>query len=170
MKSVVLIGTNHEIQRGTKLKKYFEEYILCLVKKHDINGVAEEINEDAEFIVAKKVCENLSIIHKIIEPHPSEYDELGIEHIHKIDYYFSNLDLVSLPPNKTNSSSQVSEEYEYRVQETYRRRENEWLKRILNLNVWPVLIICGSSHFKPFSELLLQNDIKITFGEPSWGL
>jgi hypothetical protein len=172
MKRVILIGTDHEIQkgqRGIKLKNCFEKYLLGLVKKYDINSVAEEIDEGAECIVAKKICESRSIIHKIIEPHPSEYDELEIEHVHKIDYYFSNnYDLESTPPNESNCSPQVLQEYRLRVQGTHRRREKEWLQRILNLNIWPVLIICGSSHFEPFSELLLQNDIEITFSESNW--
>jgi hypothetical protein len=170
MKKVILVGTNHQIQRGEKLKGCFEKYILNLAIKHEIKGVAEEINEDAELIVAKKICQKLSISHKIIEPNPKEYDELNIEHVHKINYEFCNYYYLESPPNDINSSPQVLKKYESRIQETYRARENEWLKRILSLNTWPILVICGSNHFKPFSELLFQNKINVTFGESSWGV
>ena len=171
MNEVILVGTNHEIQRGVKLKCCFEPYILGLVKKYKIKAIAEEINEDTENIVAKNICQKLSIIHKIIEPNPKEYDELNIEHIHKIDNEFRNIyDLESSPPNDPNSSAEVLKKYESRIQKTYRARESEWLKRIQSLNTWPILIICGSNHFKFFRKLLFHNSISVIFGESSWGV
>lgn len=85
MKSVVVVGTNHNIQNGKSLKKDFELYLFDLCKKHDIQVIAEEINDDSKTIVAKSVSQNLGITHIIIDPNPTEYERLHIQKYHRIE-------------------------------------------------------------------------------------
>ena len=85
MKVATVIGTNHGIQRGEYLKEEFKSYLTDLCEKNDIRAIAEEINDDADFVVAKCVCQDLGIDHKIVDPNPTEYVELGVKKIDVID-------------------------------------------------------------------------------------
>ena len=165
MKKAVILGTNHDIQEGEYLQDGFKSYLSCLIQQYGIKAVAEEIRDDLEFIVAKNVCEELVIKHKIIDPNPDEYESLGITHLHQIKYEITTKyeihDLDDHPEALTEFSHRKREEH-------HSIRENEWLKRILELNTWPILVIVGSAHFSHFSSLLLQNDICVTESESNW--
>jgi hypothetical protein len=74
----------------------------------------------------------------------------------------SNLQVEDLTPD-------ARQDYEAKVQITYRQREAEWLRRIEQLNIWPVLVICGSDHFDHFCELLTTSGIEVISDEKNWG-
>jgi len=48
MKVVVVLGTNHAIQRGEKRKDDFNSFLNSLCVKHNIKVIAEEINDNAD--------------------------------------------------------------------------------------------------------------------------
>lgn len=166
-----MLGTNHEIQRGNFIQKEeFRLYLEQLVNDHEIKAIGEEINDDNPTIsLAKEVATNNAIAYKIIEPNPNEYDELKIEHVHNIDYQFRcRYDLEESPSN-ISLRKLAYEEYDSRIQNTYRTREAEWLKRLQKLDKWPVLVICGADHFQPFCKLLIENGINVKKDNPYWG-
>jgi hypothetical protein len=171
MTSVFVVGTNHGIQRGESLKDDFKSYVTHLCLANNINVIAEEINDDAEYVVAKDVCEELSICHKIIDPNPRDYDRLGVTEYHKIVYEIMRRHDLELSPSIDNGSPQKAlDEFESRKRvEHHRPREIEWLRRIQENDTWPVLVICGADHFDSFYKLLLQNGIKTTRADPNWG-
>jgi len=59
-----------------------------------------------------------------------------------------------------NLPSDGYEAYKRRIQNVYRQREAEWLRRICKLDTWPILIICGINHLQPFFELLSREGIE----------
>ena len=155
MKSVVVVGTNHDIQNGKSLKKDFELYLFDLCKKYDIQVIAEEINDDSNTIVAKSVSQNLGITHIIIDPNPTEYERLNIKEYHKIEYEVMSSSI-------DNKTLRIRDEHHH-------PRELEWLKRILEHNTFPVLVICGSYHFESFSNLLSSNRLNVISTVSNWG-
>jgi hypothetical protein len=165
IKKVILLGTNHSIQRGNNLKESFQLHLEHLVGAHNINAIAEEINEDEKtFPVARDVSKNDCIIYKVIEPKPSERDELGIERVNNINYEFfmRDDDLEATPQS-------LKKEYDSRVQDTYRAREAVWLEKLQELDTWPVLVICGANHFQPFERLLSSKNFDVVKDNPYWG-
>lgn len=171
MKKVVLLGTNHKIQRGNDQKDKFQSYLERLVSIYDISVIGEEINDDNHvFSVAKSVSESLCIAYIIIEPKPSELGGLKIEQVHEIMYEFMMMyDLESESPSMENLSPKVYKEYTSRIQGTYRAREAEWLNRLQELNTWPVLVICGADHYQPFCDLLSSKGIHVVKENSYWG-
>ena len=171
MKVAVVVGTSHGIQRGENRKDDFKSLLNDLCEKHNIKVIAEEINDDADFVVAKNVCQDLSIDHLMIDPNPTEYEQLGINKYHIIEYeVMTTYDLDFKPSNDNGTPSDVLSEFESRIRNEHcRPREAEWLKRIQEHDNWPVMVICGSNHFEPFCNLLSDNDINVTTTESNWG-
>ena len=172
MKKAVLLGTSHTIQRGNNQKGSFESYIGQLCDIHNINAIAEEIDDQCRSIAAG-VSDRLNIMYKIIEPTLVESEKLGIEKEHHIRSGLMNInEIVNWPDevSANNLPSDVYEEYTDRIQATYRKRESEWLKRINELNSWPVLIICGADHYQPFYQLLISSSIDVIKVNGEWGL
>ncbi len=171
MKVAVVVGTTHDIQRGENLKDDFKPYLIDLCKKYDIETIAEEIRDDANFVVAEDVCQDLGIYHKIIDPNPTEYDDLGVKEYHIIEREVMSRHYLDFKPSKDNGTpSDALSEFESRIRDEHcRPREAEWLKRIQEHDNWPILVICGSKHFESFCSLLSDNDIGVTTCESNWG-
>ena len=157
MKSVILIGTRHSIQRDFNQKE-FEIYITNIVKEKKIGAIAEEIDQDS---IAMKVSKEFSLNYLAIEPTPSERENLGIPSLSQIENsIFMDFD--------DNESSEAQEELRIRKNNSYRNRENEWLRRINKIKETSILIICGEAHFEPFRELLSKNKINIDDKSRIW--
>jgi hypothetical protein len=170
MKKAVIVGTTHDIQEGNSQQGDFESYLIELVQKYGVEAIAEEIGEDADFVVAKIVCQQLYIAYKIIDPNPKEYDELGIKPLHHIEGEIMFKHDLGAPPKADNGKpSDALNEFESRKREEHHSiREKEWLKRTLSLDIWPVLVICGSAHVEHFSRLLSNNGIGATIAVSNW--
>ena len=167
MKKAVLLGTSHPIQSGNDQKASFQPYIEQLCDIHNVNAIAEEIDDQYRSIAAV-VSDKLNIMYKIIEPTSAEREKLGIEKEHQILYQLTQLNEIENWPDE--ASPDVYEEYTDRVQITHRKRESEWLKRIDELNTWPVLIICGADHYQHFYHLLSSSGIDVIKAKDKWGL
>ena len=136
---------------------------MCI--KYNIKAIAEEIDDESTYI-AEDISTKLNIKYQIIEPNEEERIALGIEDRAYIDYQFEfkyKVDIDKLPPN-------AQEEYYKKTQGVYRKRESEWLKRILTLDTWAVLIICGANHYQPFFELLSKEGIETVKESSKWGI
>lgn len=169
MRKVVVIGTNHDIQRGTIHKDRFFSYIKELCKCEEIKVIAEEI-DDAECVVARDVCNDLSIPHIIIDPHPDDYGSLGIKPRHVImnsvmlshGLKNSSFDENSTPPEALNELRQRI------ALEHHIPRELLWRKIIENNDCWPTLVICGSAHVESFCNLLEEKGISVIQKDKNW--
>lgn len=171
MNRAVVLGANHSVQRGEFQKNDFHSFLISLCQKENIKSIAEEINDNVKSIVAKKVCNKLSINHLIIEPNPSDYHMLGITPYDRIRYEVMCIyGLDEAPSDDNNTPAEALIEFESRVESEHNLpREREWLNRILKNNLWPALIICGANHFQSFCSLLSDNGIKVTRSASNWG-
>jgi hypothetical protein len=161
MKKAVLLGTGHNIQRGDDRKDCFQAHIRHLCMGYKVKAIAEEIDDRTTSIAQQIACE-LDIAYKIIEPNEKETESLGIELWHKIFFQIMNkyeIEPYSKEPYDQNMPPLAYKEYSTRMEKTYRDREAEWLRRIEMLDTWPVLIICGASHYQPFCKLLVSRGI-----------
>lgn len=48
------------------------------------------------------------------------------------------------------------------------KREPSWLCNILELNIWPLLFICGSKHVESFSKLLSASSFIVHIVNKNW--
>lgn len=170
MKKIFVVGTTHDIQYGEKNKCAFYSYIKELCIAEGINVIAEEINDDAAYVVAKNICNDLSISHKIIDPNPGEYGSLGIKEYHKIVYEIMQEYGLKEPPSvKASTPDMILKKLSERIRlEHHHPRELEWLRRIEENNCWPTLVICGSAHFDSICDLFLEKGIKVVPKESNW--
>lgn len=158
MKKVILVGTKHSIQRGENPD--FGSYVKSLVAKYSPLAIAEEL-ERCPSSVANAIAISCGLPHLIIEPTPTERKQLGILSSNKILFN------ISMELDGTDSL-EARKEYTIRNENSYRARERQWLKRLNDLNNWPVLVICGSAHFHPFVKLLKENSIEVVAENESW--
>ena len=64
----------------------------------------------------------------------------------------------------------IRKEYISLIEDTYRQREQEWKKRIEQINIYPILVICGSCHFKEFSKLLKESAFEVIEENERYGV
>jgi len=181
MRKVIVLGTSHPIQkgeRGDEIKQKFKSFLKNIYKTYSIKMIAEEINEDANFIIAKELCKELGIKYKIIEPHPDKYEELDIKGIdivrHEIhNKYYEYFDKYNILPNfldNENIPKDIIDDYESKLYKEHSHpRECEWLKRIKEDDTSPILVIFGANHFDSFSKLLADNTIEVIKSDAYWG-
>lgn len=163
MKKVILLATNHKIQEGERLTDEYLKLIKDLIEKYDIKSIYEEIKDDVKYIT-EKFCKENSIPHKIIEPNKVEKEILNIEEAHKLAYRIQNIyDLPS--PEPDTFEGEAKDDYQNQLSEIDREREKEWLKRIVELDTYPSLVIFGADHLAEFSKLLEKNEIEIVHQE-----
>ena len=169
MKEAVILGTTHDIQEGNKLSAEFKDHIFKLVKIYNISAIAEEI-EDSNVHIAAKVCAELGLAHKVIDPNPKYYKKLGIKPIDRIEYEVMAFHFLNVSPlNRDKVSPEVLLDFDSRMREEHSsKREKEWLKNILALNTWPLMVIVGANHFTYFADLLSENKIKVHKVAPNW--
>lgn len=155
---VVLVGTKHPIQRH-KQTTHFYDYINATIKKYDIDGLAEEI--DIQDSVIFDISNELNIEYKIIEPNEQERIALGIDSLNQVRYGI-------LVEFDDDASIEATTECEKRKQQTYREREQEWLKRIKAMRGNRILVVCGAAHITPFNKLLNSNDFNVKIECSLW--
>ena len=172
MKKVLLLGTEHPIQRGKKKKDIFKFYLKELCITHEVKAIAEEIDDNDRYI-AENLSSDLNIKYKIIEPTRGERSDLGIEDRNDVICELMERNKITKWPDKSSADKQsleIHKECDVRMQIAYRQREFEWLKRINELDTWPVLIICGAEHYEFFDDLLVSSGIVVVKEESKWGL
>jgi hypothetical protein len=117
-----------------------------------IQVIAEERSLDGLFgakpSVGNQVADSLRLTHRYGDPSLEEQSTLDIAH-----------------PGKTNPSafSAVSDPHEVdpEVAAAHEIRGRCWLQRIVALDSWPVLFVCGAHHVEPFHEWLRANSIVV---------
>ncbi len=159
MNTVVLLGTEHPIQRGEKEPTAFRAVLMEECKKHKVKAIAEEIDNGVD-TVASMLAADLDIGHLYVDPDNNERVERGIESDCRFDIVckygdrYPQIKIWPREPSAENLPDEVWEVYDRRTTESYRRRERVWLEKITSFDKWPLLFVCGADHFREFSKLL----------------
>ena len=158
LRAAILVGTSHSLQRGSlELKEFLE--IVC--RDFKVNAVAEEVSQEAlvekecAVSIPMQVASAIDICHRLCDPDNAQRVKLGI-------WQQADIRVRALP--KTLSESEV----EAQLAECNARRERYWLDQLQDLNVWPVLFVCGADHVASFSELLRQAGIGVHIAAKDW--
>lgn len=147
-----ILGTNHIYQRDDELCEpgtvdAFIEYLDSVCKSHGINAIGEEMSISTlhdfgrAVSIPKKFASTHGKRHKYCDPDRAEQAKLGIREACVVRYDVREKHL-------------PEEQITQLIWEEDLKREPCWLCKIQELNVWPLLFICGSDHIKSFTQLL----------------
>lgn len=170
-RKVFLVGTHHTYQYGVgstygagcsiDSELAFRNLVRTISHGFGVRALAEELNEDAlaEHQVQKSVLQQeaarLTLPHCFCEPSWAERRTLGVQQEGDI--------------RVTAWRNGWSEE---RIQQEllgeFRKREAVWCDRLLELNTWPVLFVCGANHVHSFSLLLVERGLVVEVLETCW--
>jgi hypothetical protein len=157
---VIIVGTGHPLQAGSKKhsieeRKKFQTYIDGLCKLHRIKLVVEEMSEDVlpdyevvDTIPKKVAMSRRNVNHVYINSTEAELSRLSIDRRSLGDIR----DSIKL----TDAQFAVLERLVGEL------RECLWLTRVLALNRWPTILVCGASHV-PRIEHLFNSVGKLAF-------
>jgi hypothetical protein len=172
MQTIILVGTDHNFQRPVNGKHtegiaQFRIRIQELCLQYHLAAIAEEMSVSAlaEYnlteSVAQQVCALLSLRHQFSDP-PSREEryKLGIRQDNDIR-------AEHLLSDSTQEQIEADVLARGRVPSD-RIREQFWLSRVQELDVWPLLFICGANHFTSFSALLKENGIQVVEAHTDW--
>ena len=173
MRIVVLVGTDHKFQRPVNGSEdtgieSFRNAIRELCLRHKVCALAEEMNPQAlqEYEIAESVpyqlCGELGLLHQYSDPSLQERPALGIRRDRDIELqgWQERWTRKKIDAAIRSHGSVVSD----------RIREKEWLRRIQELDAWPLLFVCGADHFAQFSKLLQMSGITVVEAYKDWGL
>ena len=171
MHTVVLVGTDHKFQRplnGPTIDEagQFRAMIQYLCLQHSLAGIAEEMSlraleeNNCTESVAQQECALLGLHHQFSDPPREERYKLGIRQDNDIraEHMVDGWTPEQIEADVLARGSVPSD----------RIRELIWLQKIQELNVWPLLFICGANHFTQFVALLKANRISVVEAHPDW--
>lgn len=168
MPNIYIVGTLHEFQKddGSRERKEIESFISFLrdtCKEKEIKAIAEEMSLEALFNFRDRgstcsiLAKELAIAHRYCDPESDIRSKLEVREDSEIKMLgFLN----NLSDDELNNQIRINHE----------KREVIWLREIRNLNLFPLLFICGAKHAVPFGELLKKEGFKSSIVSKSWGL
>ena len=142
-RDIIIIGTGHRLQAGHRdysndqLSRY-RELLERTCKKYRIRLIAEEMSADVlpdygtietigQQVATRKRCQ-----HRFIDLTVKERSQFG-------------MDPVSL--HRTGRVAKLSAPQLAALEQfAGELREGLWLTRVLTINIWPTLFVCGASH------------------------
>lgn len=148
MKTAFLLGTRHDYQRpGNPGSEQFRAVVTAACTERQVRFVAEEMSHEALSLfqattsVCKEVADAIHIQHRYCDPSSDEQRSLGIAH-----------------PGKASlgafSPSCDYHEPDPEVRAANAIRERRWLEHLMEVDLWPVLFVCGAHHTSSFQALL----------------
>lgn len=164
--TVVIVGTNHDYQWGgaqvePSALDAFRALLTDLASKHCAVAIAEEMNVDALRLheqsssVPAMLCSSLGIGHAYCDPSEREQTDLGIINDGVIRLW-----------QTTNGWGEA--EVQHQISIEYLKRERYWVSRLLELDRWPTIFICGSLHTERFAQLLREERVQVVVAHTSW--
>lgn len=167
-----IIGTGHHYQFGSSVRfgnyrcsaedqNAFARLLRDLATSCVADVLAEELNPQALEEVGKTtsvmqlVAAELAIPHLFCEPDRTERAKLGIRDENEIR--------VSSFPNDLHESVVQS-----LLAESWRRREQEWLRRLVGARSKNVVFVCGSEHISTFVAFAQQQGVQCKVVDDSW--
>lgn len=157
---IIVVGTSHTIQTTDP---EFQSFLEGLCRKHGVRAIAEEMSEEALAerdrvdSVPMSCAKARQLPHRLCDPDSKLRATLGI--LQENDIRLEGL-LSGTPLSETDLSA--------RVKDSYTKRERYWLDQIREINVWPVLFVCGADHVASFSDLLRQQCIPVEIASADW--
>lgn len=167
-----IVGTGHHYQYGSgrsfggyictdEDEAAFAETLRVVAQRVSADLIAEELNIQAlhemgaDRSVPQSVASALHLPHLFCEPNRTERLTLGI--------YEDTAILVSAFPE------QVSEAEFLRLSaDSWRRREEEWCRRLCLSAAQRIVFICGSDHIASFPSLAETKGFIVTIAERDW--
>lgn len=165
--SAYLIGTSHVYQTGGRgctceQSGKFVALLKQVCKKHGIKAIAEEMNREglekyaSDNSLGYLVARELELTHLYGDPNYKEREEAGIRDRGKI------LCIAQL-------NELTEEETDKLIEKEELKRENIWLQRVIELEAFPLLFVCGANHAIRFSKTLAHNGITVEVLYKDWG-
>lgn len=176
-RTVFLLGTDHKYQHNSKYYEAvskdailkFKSYLVSVCEYNSIKTIGEEfhishLKKDRKMSVPREVALSLNICHKYCDPDRDEQIKFGIK---ESGFFTQNKKLPEfLQPEEIQKLTQEeADELEWKED---LKREPIWLSKILELNVWPLLFICGPKHIESFSKLLIAESFKVNIVNKNW--
>jgi hypothetical protein len=145
MDDIALIGTDHDYQAfGRPGAADLEYEIERILNAYNFAAVAEEMSREglerrgATESVCKRVADKRSLRHRYCDPDRQTRSRLDIQ----------DENLIRALGQMSGKSDQ---ETDHQICEAHSQREQYWLDRLLELDLWPVLFVCGANHVDTFA-------------------
>jgi hypothetical protein len=148
---VIIVGTGHHLQAGSKKhsiekREKFRAYIDELCKSHRIKLVVEEMSED--------VLPDYGVVDTIPKEVAKSRRDVKHEYINATEAELSGLSIDRRSLGNTKDSVNLTDaQFAVLVRLVGELRECLWLTRVLALNIWPTLLVCGASHVSRIEHL-----------------
>lgn len=174
-RKIYILGTSHEYQRNddgcsqSSIVK-FKNYLREICERYEVKAIAEEMSEEAlaffdrEISIPKQFTQEINIHHQYVDPTDEEKKKICIK---PSGYFAQGVKFIeNLRPKEVRGRSQ--EEADQLEWEEDLKREPVWLEKILALNMWPLLFICGSKHVESFKYLSVKQCISVQVVNKNW--
>lgn len=163
MKTAFLFGTRHDYQRpGNPGCEQFRTVVTAACQERQVRLIAEEMSLEALGLfhattsVCKQVADSMSIPHRYCDPSSAEQTSLGIANPGKVS------------PGAFSPSCDYHEP-DPEVREAGAIRERRWLEHLMEVDLWPVLFVCGAHHISSFQHLLETRRVTVHVLSPRCG-
>lgn len=167
-----IVGTGHHFQFGAGVsfghdhcteanQSSFAEMLRNLTMACRADILAEELNQQAlaemgrTASVVQLVATELAIPHLFCEPDRAERIVLGIMDENEIR-------ISAFPKSVEEATVQTL------VAESWRRREEEWLRRLIELKSKNIVFVCGACHVSTFVSLAMEQGFECQVAHANW--
>ena len=167
-----IVGTSHHYQFGAgtsfgddycteENQSAFVDMLRILAVTLEAKILAEELNQQALEEVGKNtsvlqlVAKGLAIQHMFCDPDRGERVKLGIKSENEIR-------ITAFPKRLSEAVVKKLEA------ESIKRREQEWLRRLVEAKSKNILFICGANHISTFVQLALGAGFKCRVAHANW--
>lgn len=139
----------------------FAQVLKELALSFDVGAIAEELNQQAleevgsQVSVPQLVAAELQLPHLFCEPNRAERASMGIraENEIRLSRFPDTLDEPTI---------------KRLVAESWRLREDEWLRRLRELTADRVLFVCGADHIATFVPLARNGGVLVNVAHEDW--
>ena len=163
---IFIFGTSHEYQRpDSELPKHqimmFDIELRKLCSKYAIRALSEENSLEAQgekglqHSLPYSIAKSLKIAHQYCDPDWAKRNKLGIRQKGQILAFHS--------PHNINEDDLNNE-----LAMSHQLRERYWLKKIVQQNLWPTLLVCGASHVTSVASQAFGLGLKVQILEEDW--
>jgi hypothetical protein len=124
-------------------------------------AIAEELNEQAlqevgsDASVPQLLARELNIPHLFCDPDRTERLALGIRDENSIR-------ISAFPKDLDEESVRIL------IDESWKRREEEWIRRLRGLAVSRLVFVCGADHISTFAPLATEHGFQVSVAHRDW--
>jgi hypothetical protein len=163
MGRVMLIGISHDYQLpGNPAADMFRMFVEQVYATKTFRAIAEEMSleevakRQATQSVGAEVAVKLGVCHRYCDPDTQQRSALGVRHknLIKMDGWLYDW-----------SQEKIQQE----IRTSHSIREHWWLQRLLDLERWPVLFVCGACHVEAFGNLAKAHGLSVDVVAFDWG-